>query len=330
MTNTPHDGLFKSVFQQPAQAAGELQHVLPAEVVAAIDWPSLELQPGSYVDEEFAGLHSDLLFAARATTSGEPVLLYILFEHQSSDEPRMALRLLRYMVRIWTRFATDNSDAPLPLILPALLAQVPGGWKAPTRFADLFSPGVGSLSGGALPDFSYVVDDLHSSDDDDLRRRSLANQGRLALWLLRDARDGAAILRRLSSWADELEALARSPGGEDALALLVRYVANTAKDLHLAEFRDILKGRAPAAESVTMTIAEQLRAEGKAEGRTEGRVEGAVERAAVSVVTVLEARGLVVAPAIRKRIDACRELDMLQHWLVRAATVEAADEVFDT
>ena len=73
VTKTPHDALFKSVFQQPENAAAELQHVLPPEHVAAIDWSTLKLEPGSYVDEALADQHSDLLFSARAQASGERV-----------------------------------------------------------------------------------------------------------------------------------------------------------------------------------------------------------------------------------------------------------------
>lgn len=137
-----------------------------------------------------------------------------------------------------------------------------------------------------------------------------------------------------ANWADELEALAHTPGGPDALALLVRYVATAADGLHLSQFHDILRGRAPAAESVTMTIAEQLRAEGRLEGRregqSEGRREGALHGAATSLLTVLETRGIVVPAGARSRIEACQELDVLQHWLVRATTVATADEIFDT
>ena len=101
----------------------------------------------------------------------------------------MALRLLRYMVRIWTRHANENPKASLPLIVPAVLAHVPGGWTAPTRFADPFSASLADLAPGVLPDFQYAVDDLHHSSDTDLRARTLANAARLTLCLLRDARD---------------------------------------------------------------------------------------------------------------------------------------------
>ena len=324
-TNAPHDAVFKAVFEQPEHAAAELQHVLSADLVAAIDWSSLALEPGSFVDEDLADQHSDLLFSASATASGEKVLVYLLFEHQSSNDPKMALRLLRYMVRIWDRFAQTHPAEPLPLIVPAVLAQVPGGWSSPTRFSELFSPELGDLGRAVLPDFSFAVDDLHRTTDDELRRRALADQAKLTLWLMRDARDGAALLQGMADWAETLEALGRSPGGVDALGRLLRYIVLVSDDLQLAQIRDMLKVRAPAAEALTMTIAEQLRAEGRTEGRTEGRAEGTAK----SVLMIMGARGLHVGDAARQRIEACSDVEMLEHWLVRAATAASAEDIFE-
>ena len=331
MTNTPHDALFKSVFQQPENAAAELQHVLPAEHVSAIDWSTLTLEPGSYVDEALADQHSDLLFSATAHASGERVLVYLLFEHQSTADPKMALRLLSYMVSIWKRFSTDDKTkaSPLPLIVPAVLSQVVGGWKAATRFSGLFSPNLEELAEAVLPDFSYAVDDLHGTGDADLKARALAQQVRLALWLMRDARDGALLLQRLVDWLSELEELAQVPGGARALAPLLAYVVRVSSDLQLEQFRAILKERAPAAESITMTIAEQLLAEGKAQGVAQGVVEGELRRAVASVLTVLETRGLGVTAEVRARIEGCQDVDVLQHWLTRAVTAASADQIFE-
>lgn len=94
VTKTPHDALFKSVLQQPETAAAELQHVLSAEHVSAVDWSTLALESGSFVDEGFTNEHSDLLVSAKARVSGERVLVYLLFGHQSMEEPKMAPRLL--------------------------------------------------------------------------------------------------------------------------------------------------------------------------------------------------------------------------------------------
>lgn len=325
MTKFPHDALFKSVFQQPENAAAELQHVLPAEHVSAIDWSTLKLEPGSFVDEKLADQHSDLLFSVTARASGERVLVYLLFEHQSTSEPKMALRLLSYMVSIWERFADEDRTSPLPLIVPAVLSQVAGGWKAATRFSGLFSSNLGSLADAVLPDFRYAVDDLHRTDDADLRCRAVASQARLALWLMRDARDSALLLRRLVDWASELEALARMPGGERALAPLLVYVANVSPDLHLEQFRAILKGRAPAAESITMTIAEQLRAEGEVRGQAKGRTEGKAE----ALLMILHSRALPVPEAARHRIESCTDVSTLDLWLSRAVTVETVEALLE-
>ena len=329
VTNIPHDALFKSVFEKPEHAAAELQHVLSGEVVSAIDWSSLALEPGSFVDEKLANRHSDLLFSAAARASGERVLVYLLFEHQSSSDPKMALRLLGYMVRIWNRFSQTHPAEPLPLIIPAVLAQVPGGWSAPTRFSELFATGIGELGRAALPDFSFAVDDLHRTTDDDLRRRALADQATLALWLMRDARDGTALLQRIADWADALERLARDPGGQDAIIRLLRYIAHVSDDLHLSQFRDILKGRAPATEALTMTIAEQLRAEGRVEGEAKGRIAERIEGTARSVLMIMSARGLHVTEAARQRIETSTDAETLAHWLVRAATAADADDIFE-
>ena len=58
--------------------------------------------------------------------------------------------------------------------------------------------------------------------------------------------------------------------------------------------------------------------------------QGELSRAAASVLTVLEARGLAVTPEVRARIEECHELDVLQHWLVSAATVTATEEIFES
>ncbi len=108
MPPNPHDALVKATFSQPEHAAGILRHALPPALVARLAFPTLALRPGSYVDEALRERHSDLLFTVE-TLGGAPVLVYLLFEHQSSVDALMAYRLLRYMVRIGT-----STSAPTP------------------------------------------------------------------------------------------------------------------------------------------------------------------------------------------------------------------------
>jgi hypothetical protein len=75
MPNTPHDGLFKATFSQVEHAAGELRAILPPALVTRLDFSTLTLCPGSFVDEAFSWRHTDLLFTA--TFAGRPAMLLL-------------------------------------------------------------------------------------------------------------------------------------------------------------------------------------------------------------------------------------------------------------
>ena len=78
----------------------------------------MSLESGSFVAPALADHHSDLLF--RVETEIGDAFLYLLFEHQSTNDPRMPLRMLVYMVRIWERHCKTDVG-PLPPILPLLI-----------------------------------------------------------------------------------------------------------------------------------------------------------------------------------------------------------------
>lgn len=157
----PHDRLFRHVFSEPEHAEGELRAVLPPELAARIDWTTLRLVPGSYVDETLSDLRSDVLFSA--TLGGRPVLLYLLLEHQSSAHPRMPLELLGYMVRIWEDYLKEHPDADrLPAIVPTVVYHGDGAWTKPLTMMELLDvePAMAALLGRHVPDFQFRLDDL--------------------------------------------------------------------------------------------------------------------------------------------------------------------------
>jgi hypothetical protein len=61
------------------------------------------------------------------------------------------------------------------------------------------------------------------------------------------------------------------------------------------------------------------------EGRTQGRVQSLTE----DILVVLEARGIDVSDEVRERVTACDDPDVLRRWLIRAATVPSAEEIFE-
>lgn len=158
---TPHDALFKAVFSRLEHAAAALAALLPPAIVARLDLSTLALRPGSFIDEALTGRHSDLLFSAQL--SGRPVLIYVLSEHQSTVEPLMAFRLLRYMVRIWEAHLADHPRTDLlPAILPLVVHHSEQGWQAAVSFEALLDldPETLAVVRNYVPMFQFVLEDI--------------------------------------------------------------------------------------------------------------------------------------------------------------------------
>src|SRR5262245_22747576 len=82
---SPHDGVFRRIFGVPANAASQLRAVLPGDLAARLDLDRLAPVPGSFVDDDLRRRHSDVLFTA--PLDGRDAFVYVLVEHQSSDDP---------------------------------------------------------------------------------------------------------------------------------------------------------------------------------------------------------------------------------------------------
>jgi hypothetical protein len=63
-------------------------------------------------------------------------------------------------------------------------------------------------------------------------------------------------------------------------------------------------------------------------GRAEGRAEGEALGEAKALLLVLRGRKVCVSDQARERIMGCTDLDKLERWLERAATVDTVDELF--
>jgi predicted transposase/invertase (TIGR01784 family) len=117
MGHNPHDTLFKRVFSHVGHAEGELRTVLPAALVERLDFSTLRVCPGSYVDEASRWRHTDLLYSVRL--GDRDAFVYVLFEHQSTVDPLMAFRLLQYLCTFWESWLAEHEDDKrLPAVIP--------------------------------------------------------------------------------------------------------------------------------------------------------------------------------------------------------------------
>jgi predicted transposase/invertase (TIGR01784 family) len=171
----PHDGIFKTCMNDLTVAEDFLRIHLPAEIQQQLDFSTLSLSSGSFVDEDIKQFCSDLVYALKSK-QGEYCYIYCLVEHQSTDDPLMPFRMLRYclavMQRHINRYKTKKS---VPLVVPLLFYH---GQKRPyphthkMRFVDCFENVelVERLYHGPLP----LVDITTVPDAEILTHRSIA------------------------------------------------------------------------------------------------------------------------------------------------------------
>ncbi len=213
---SPHDKYFKEVFSHADSAASFFQNYLPAKLAPHLDWSSLALQPGTFVDEKLAVRQSDLLY--HVTAKKKPLFLYVLFEHQSTPDPLMPLRLLGYMLRIWDQYLKKHKRAiKLPPVLPLVLYHGQRGWSAPLCFEALFElpPELGKILRPFMPKFRHKLVDLSRL----LSKQLLgAPEVRILLQLFKSVTLGKQeLLKSIEETAALMAELLHDPSGKAAL-----------------------------------------------------------------------------------------------------------------
>lgn len=216
----------------------------PPELAKVAKWKTLALVPGSFVDEELKDSHSDLLFSVEMRS--RYTLLYVLFEHQSTVDPWMPLRLLEYMLRIWRAHLTDNPKARrLPPIVPIVLHHSEHGWTAGTSFEGLFEmdDAVATELMPFVPRFRFVLDDVSRATDDELRARAVTALAKLVLGCLRHARQMPEMLGDPDRWETTLREVADAPHGVHALGIVPRHVFHVSDGcLDVGQVRRFFRG----------------------------------------------------------------------------------------
>ena len=325
---TPHDALVRQTFGQLEHARGLLRSIVPEKLSALVDWHTLELLDGSFVDEQLAERQTDLLYKVRLAK--REALIYVLLEHQSSTDHWMALRLLVYFTRIWERCRVDAPDSKLPAIIPIVLHHSARGWTAPTRLGELVDAdhALRTTLGPLLPDFQFHLVDLTREDDRALRAWLATDLGKLVALCLKHAPYDRELEARLSEWLDLLGKIARAPGGLAALDVVARYILEVT-DLAVDRLRRVLQsGLSTQQVEAVMTGAEKLREEGRAlgraEGKAEGKAEGEVKGRAEVVLKLLTLRFGPLSPATESTVRSAtvEQLDRWTERILSAATLQ--------
>ena len=263
----PHDKLFRTVFSDTTEAADFLRGYVPEPLSRELDWSTLTLLDGSFIDEALRESESDLLYQIEHGSSQEPLQVYILFEHQSSPDAWMRFRLLKYCCRIWDHSFRDGPEqAQLSPILPLVFYQGKRKWQYSSEFAELF-PAV-MRDWPFVPHFAHTLIDQSGLEPEGVHG---GVKGRLLQLLLMAA--FRQPLREALEQAAQLLAVLPPSGGIDYLRVFVRYVIATQDNEAVKAFGEAIQRYTAESGGEIMTYAQELLEEGERKGKIEGQIE---------------------------------------------------------
>lgn len=317
MSSQPHDALFKSSLT-PEAARALCRAVLPPELAAAFEGAELQPESEHFIEEALQERVSDVLYST--TLGEEEALVYVLFEHQSTVDPLMAFRVLRYLVRIWDWWLARQDGRPrrLPLIVPLVVYHGERAWDAPVRFEELVElPGGLAAAAHVVPRFEYVLDDLTQRTDEELRARQAPPFAAVTWIFFRHSHDPARGIEVWRQCADLIQALlAQHPEWRGFLEQLVRYSLD--RDLgNTEELRQELRNLGGTqAEEVAVTAAEKLKEKGREEG------------ACRLLRAQLQIRFGDLPEAVEARLRSASS-EQLEAWGGRLLSASSLDDVFE-
>jgi hypothetical protein len=211
-----------------------------------------------------------------------------------------------------------NAEAErVPPILPIVLYQGPTTWTAArTLHAVLeIEPDALALVHAHLPNFSFVLDDLATYSDEDLRARPMAVLGRVALLLLRHVRAARHDVEAMKTLIKRVSDLVRRIPIAVDRQVVFAYILSVA-DAERRKFEAVLAETLPDMKEEVVTVADQL--------RLEGRLQGVGE----TLLNLLRQRfGSQVSTEIENRVKSADKA-ALDLWLTRVLTASTISEIF--
>ena len=315
LVQDPH---YKRLFSFPRMVEDLLRGFLPGEVLAEVDFSTLDKLPAEYVSDALLRRQGDCVWRVRRR--GQWLYLLVLLEFQSTEEARMALRILGYTSLLYQELVrTGGLDAGgrLPAVLPVVLYNGEARWGAAVEMGELIAP-VGPWLAPYQPSQRYLVVDERRVGADDLPGRNLM----AAVSGLERSRGPEDLLRV----AEQLAQWLRDPRDEGLKRAFTDWVWRLAGQFTPGD------GELPAVrtlEGVRMTLEERL-AEWPKQWLRQGREEGVKEGIKQGVREGRE-QGLAHERALLRRLAASRfgaeTAERLSGALAGIADPEALAEV---
>ncbi|MBI4614684.1 MAG: Rpn family recombination-promoting nuclease/putative transposase [Planctomycetes bacterium] len=332
------DRAIRTLFESPASFL-RLVALLAPELASGIDPRRTVRLDRSSFDSRLRLRESDLHFRAnfparRRTGLPRRGRVHFLFEHQSTLDPWMPVRLLHLMAGIWDRERRERpKPACIPGIIPIVLYTGERPWSSPIELEGLVDSDLRGGTAAFVPRFRVLWLDLARAGREILEERDpiLGSVLRAFARARAGRAEFATTLERASA------ALATAPGPGAALkSEYVRFLCQLiihrrARREHECLF-DALASRLRAADQrevtkMKTTYADDLIREGLKEGLKEGRKEGRLAEKREVLLNLLKVRFGRVPVRIADQVRRTRDARRLDRWLERILTASSIGEM---
>ena len=253
-----HDLFFKQAMSEKQVAREFFEAHLPGNLLSVINLNKLELQPGSFIDDHRKETIADMLF--RADIEGQVAYLYLLFEHQSTPDKLMPFRVLRYTYNIISKHLNETKIDKIPLVYPLVVYQGPTPWKYSTDINSLVDAPKSLVDKYFLKPFTLI--DLNRIEDEILKRKVWSGVMELTMKHVL-ARNIEYYFKDILELIIKINKSEKNHGKEFIKNVLV-YIVDRGDLVNKKTFFDsITTELSPELGEKIMTIAEQLRQEGR-------------------------------------------------------------------
>lgn len=264
-----HDQLAKSFLSDISIAKEFLNLYVPNEVLSKCNLDSLQIESGSYIDEDLAETCCDIVYKLDLKNRKGTAYIYSLVEHQSRAEKLMPLRILKYQIGIIENHLKNNNKVKkLPIVVALVFYN---GKQSPYPYhldiEDLFE---NKQLYRQAPLGKFALVDLTVKDDEEiLQHKKLAVLEILLKHIrLRDIRELCKPLFKVYYELSEVE-------DKHLIYALLSYIVNAREAKDVKQLIEIAKEQGVEFnEEIIMTYAEELTREGIKKGIQLGKQEG--------------------------------------------------------
>lgn len=309
---TKHDTVFKMAMSDLHVAKAMIQDYLPNAITQHLDLSSLTICKSTYIDQELKHSHSDMLYKLKDECD-EDAYVYFLWEHQSTYDQRIALRLLSYIINI-LQDHVNQGNQKLPVVIPALIYN---GKQSPyPGSSDFYAAFANSDFAKKTMFQSFTLVDLSVKSNEELMTSQWSALPNLILKHMR-ARD---FLREVESQIQSLICFLNDRNGKTILENMLQCIMRFTNIADRSDFIKVVTETSASTGEKLMTIYEQLLSEGRMEGLQEGRQEGRYE-------AQIEMRNLFIRNLILDGFDNARISKLASVSIAEVKKLRAVVEV---